>query len=138
MEDIESMFRMKSARLFLEELQQAAKEPSTFNMGYICGRATNCIRGLMERVVDLRRALDERTAHQGEWLSVSDPLLKRLWGEYRKRTEDDEMETLVMLYGGVVATTGYFDGEDFLDINGVDWLPVRLWMPMPAPPKEDE
>jgi hypothetical protein len=91
------------------------------------------MRWLQEELDAARKEIEKRAAHHGEWLSISDPLLKRLWGEYRARTADTEMEVLVMIRGGVTATTAFFDGSDFID--GVDLIPVQCWMPLPKPPE---
>lgn len=130
MEDIESMNTME----LIAELRKTGQQPQSSNVSYVCGKASEHMRWLQEELDTALAEIKQKAAHQGEWLSVSDPLLKRLWGEYRQRTADTEMEVLVMIVGGVTATTAFFDGEDFID--GVDMIPVRCWMPLPAPPKE--
>lgn len=119
----------------MRELRDAAKHPENYNVPYICGKAMARLTELARETRALRQELRDRAAHQGEWLALSDPLLKRLWGEYRRRYADTEMEVLVIVGGAITATTAFFDGEDFID--GVDLIPVRCWMPLPAPPKGD-
>lgn len=106
-------------KALIEDLRYIARYPHNYHASYICRKAADRMEKLTE---------------QSEWRRKEDPLLKRLWGAYRQRTADTEMEVIVMIAGANVPTCVYFDGNDFYD--GVDPVPVVYWRPLPEPPEQ--
>ena len=83
-------------------------------------------------IVKLREEL-KRLREEQRWIPVSERLPSPDDGPYSTYEDVSAVEVLAVIEGAEWATTLYFDGYDFFDLQGDELIPYRVtrWKPMP-------
>lgn len=89
----------------------------------------DCIVKLREELKWLREEL--------RWTPTSERLPRPDDGPYSTYEDVSAVEVLAVIEGAEWATTLYFDGYDFFDLQGDETIPYRVthWKPMPKGPE---
>lgn len=88
------------------------------------------LKVLVDHLISTGVILDTQVARK--WLSTAEETPKNAQSYYQHYGEYPEF--IVMISGGVLPTTLFFDGEGWFD-HANEYYSVTHWMPMPLPPK---
>lgn len=92
--------------------------------------AADMIKELAAEVAQLRE--------ENRWIPTSERLPETDDGPFSAYEEEFSVQVLAVIEGAEWATTLYFDGYDFFDVQGGEAIPYRVsrWKPMPRGAEE--
>lgn len=101
---------------------------------------SNCTETMHDTAADMLEELAAEVARLREelrWIPTSERLPSPDDGPYSTYEDVSAVEVLAVIEGAEWATTLYFDGYDFFDIQGDETIPYRVthWKPMPKGPE---
>lgn len=105
--------------------------------------AADLIEAQAKRIAELEELVKDRTkdvlfyVEREKWIPTAERLPSPDDGPYSTYEDVSAVEVLAVIEGAEWATTLYFDGYDFFDLQGDEAIPYRAthWKPMPKGPE---